>query len=48
MNKRILLEKIEENKNLQVEKYYQCMQQVIRNDPYYYANKKYVKLKNEN
>lgn len=48
MDKKTLLKKIEENRTLQVDKYYMCMQRVIRNDPYYYANKKYVKSNNGN
>ena len=45
MDKKILFKKIEENKTSQAQKYYKWMQQVIKNDPYYYKDKKYAKLK---
>lgn len=44
MNKEKLLKIIKDNKSsIQVDKYYKCIQNVIKNDPVYYYNKDYVK-----
>ena len=43
MDEKRLLEEIDKKKNLQADKYLNCIKEIIKNHPDYYKNKDYAK-----
>ncbi len=42
MDKEKLFAKIKENKEKQAEKYFKCVEKIVKSDPEYYKDKKYA------
>lgn len=42
MDEKKLLNKIKDNRKKQVEKYVDCVKNIVQRDPIYYKNKKYA------